>query len=83
MVHLTAENLPSFGVVRIGPVFTPGEHRGRGIASHVVGELTRRGLEAGHRLCLFTDQANPTSNKIYEAVGYRPVTDMAEHVIEV
>ncbi len=37
----------------------------RGIASYVVGELTRRGLEAGHRMCLFTDQANPTSNKIY------------------
>lgn len=83
VVHLSGENLPSFGVVRIGPVFTPGEHRGRGIASHVVGELTRRGLKAGHRVCLFTDRANPTSNKIYEALGYRPVTDMAEHLIRV
>ena len=64
-------------------MFTPKEHRGGGIASYVVGELTRRGLAAGHRMCLFTDQANPTSNKIYEALGYRPVTDMAEHLIEV
>ena len=83
VVHLTGAGLPSFGVGRIGPVFTPREHRGRGIASYVVGELTRRGLEAGHRMCLFTDQANPTSNKIYETLGYRPVTDMAEHLIEV
>lgn len=83
VVHLTGAGLPSFGVSRIGPVFTPKEHRGGGIASYVVGELTRRGLEAGHRMCLFTDQANPTSNKIYEGLGYRPVTDMAEHLIEV
>ena len=81
VAHLSGASLPSYGVSRIGPVYTPPEHRGRGIASYVVGELTRRGLAAGHRMCLFTDQANPTSNKIYEALGYRPVVEMAEHVI--
>jgi GNAT superfamily N-acetyltransferase len=83
VAHLTGGSLPSFGVARLGPVYTPRQHRGRGIASHVVGELTRRGLAAGPRMCLFTDQANPTSNKIYEALGYRPVTDMAEHLVDV
>ena len=83
VAHLTGANPPSFGVARIGPVYTPRPHRGRGVASHVVGELTRRGLEAGHRMCLFTDQANPTSNKIYEAIGYHPVTDMADHLVGV
>ena len=34
-------------------------------------------LEQGARACLFTDRANPTSNKIYAALGYRPVVDMA------
>jgi GNAT superfamily N-acetyltransferase len=82
IVHLSGAGLPSYGVSRIGPVFTPKEHRGAGIASYVVGELTRTGLEAGHRMCLFTDQANPTSNKIYEALGYRPVVDMAHLVID-
>jgi GNAT superfamily N-acetyltransferase len=82
VAHLSGASLPSYGVSRIGPVYTPPEHRGRGIASYVVGELTRRGLEAGHRMCLFTDQANPTSNKIYEGLGYRPVVEMAEHVID-
>lgn len=81
VAHLSGSGLPSYGVGRIGPVYTPKEHRGRGIASYVVGELTRRGLEAGHRMCLFTDQANPTSNKIYEALGYEPVVDMAEHLV--
>ncbi|HYJ27895.1 MAG TPA: GNAT family N-acetyltransferase [Nocardioides sp.] len=81
--HLTGAGLPSYGVSRIGPVYTPKEFRGRGIASHVVGELTRRGLEAGSRMCLFTDQANPTSNKIYAGLGYAPVVDMAEHLVRV
>ena len=81
VAHLTGAGLPSYGVSRIGPVFTPREHRGRGIASYVVGELTRRGLEAGVRMCLFTDRANPTSNKIYAGLGYEPVVDMAEHLV--
>ena len=81
ITHLTGSGLPSYGVARIGPVFTPREFRGRGIASYVVGELTRRGLEAGQRMCLFTDRANPTSNRIYAALGYEPVIDMAEHLV--
>ena len=81
VAHLTGAGLPAYGVSRIGPVFTPREFRGRGIASYVVGELTRRGLEAGHRMCLFTDRANPTSNKIYAALGYEPTVDMAEHLV--
>lgn len=83
VAHLSGAGLPSYGVSRIGPVFAPREHRGHGIASHVVGELTRRGLEAGHRMCLFTDLANPTSNKIYSGLGYAPVVDMAEHVVRI
>ncbi|GAA1444792.1 hypothetical protein GCM10009641_64550 [Mycobacterium cookii] len=83
LAHLSGAGLPAYGVSRIGPVFTPSEHRGHGIASYVVGELTRRGLEAGHRMCLFTDLANPTSNKIYSNLGYAPVVDMAEHVVRI
>ena len=41
--------------------------------------VSQRLLAAGSRVCLFTDQANPTSNHIYEALGYRPVVDMADH----
>lgn len=81
VVHLTGWSRPAFGVIRIGPVYTPREHRGLGYASAAVGEVSRRVLEAGHRACLFTDQANPTSNKIYEALGYQRVVDMAEVVV--
>ena len=80
-VHLTGFNAPSFGVARVGPVYTPKEHRGRGYASAGVAEVSRRLLDEGARVCLFTDQANPTSNRIYQALGYRPVVDMANLVV--
>lgn len=77
VVHLTGFNAPAFGVARIGPVYTPPEHRGRGYASATVAEASRRLRADGARICLFTDQANPTSNHVYEALGFRPVVDMA------
>lgn len=80
-VHLTGANPPSFGVARVGPVYTPPSQRGRGWASNAVAEVSRLILVEGARACLFTDQANPTSNKIYAALGYRPVVDMANLVV--
>ena len=80
-VHVTGANPPAFGVARIGPVYTPPEERGHGWASNAVFEVSRRLQSAGARVCLFTDQANPTSNRIYAALGYRPVADMANLVI--
>jgi len=80
-VHLTGANPPSFGVARIGPVYTPPAQRGRGWASNAVAAVSHRMRADGTRVCLFTDQANPTSNKIYTTLGYRPVVDMANLVI--
>jgi GNAT superfamily N-acetyltransferase len=81
-VHLTAANPPANGVTRIGPVYTPKGHRGRGYASRAVAEISRQYVEHGIRCCLFTDQANPTSNRVYEAIGYRPVVDMVNLLVE-
>jgi FR47-like protein len=80
-VHLTGVSPPAFGVARVGPVYTPPAQRGRGWASNAVARLSRRVQADGARVCLFTDQANPTSNKIYAALGFRPVADMANLVI--
>ncbi|WP_067651571.1 GNAT family N-acetyltransferase [Nocardia harenae] len=80
-VHLTGTNPPVAGVGRIGPVYTPPEQRGRGWASAAVAEASRLLAATGAGVCLFTDLANPTSNKIYRRIGYRPVTDMAELVL--
>ena len=62
--------------VRIGPVYTPPELRGRGYASALTAAVTQRLLDGGLRFCfLFTDLANPTSNSIYQRIGYEPVSD--------
>jgi hypothetical protein len=52
-----------------------------GYASAAVVEVSRRSRDAGIRVCLFTDQANPTSNAIYQRLGYHPIVDMADLVI--
>ena len=80
-VHLTGANPPAYGVTRIGPVYTPTPHRGRGYASAAVAQISRQYVDRGVRVCLFTDQANPVSNHIYEAIGYRPVVDMVNLLI--
>jgi len=63
--------------IRIGPVYTPPELRARGYATSLTAAATQDQLDRGRRFCfLFTDLANPTSNKIYEAIGYRAVCDV-------
>jgi len=65
--------------VRIGPVYTPPDLRGRGYATSLTAEVSERRLAAGRRFCfLYTDLANPTSNAIYERIGYRRVCESAE-----
>ncbi|MEJ7793880.1 MAG: GNAT family N-acetyltransferase [Gaiellaceae bacterium] len=64
---------------RIGPVYTPREHRGRGYGSAATAAVSAARLVAGRRFCfLYTDLSNPTSNKIYVALGYRRVCDSLE-----
>lgn len=65
--------------VRIGPVYTPPAERGRGYASALVASISRDRLDEGKRFCfLFTDLANPTSNRIYERIGYERVCESAQ-----
>jgi GNAT superfamily N-acetyltransferase len=80
-VHLSAMHPPSFGAARIAPVYTPPEHRGHGYAGNTVAALSQRILDAGAVPCLYTDQANPASNRLYAALGYRPVVDMVDLLV--
>ena len=67
--------------IRIGPVYTPPEHRRRGYATTLVADLSAWLLEQGHRACfLYTDLANPTSNRIYVEIGYERVCDAMEFI---
>lgn len=61
---------------RIGPVYTPPDLRRRGYASALTAGVSAWLLSRGRRFCfLYTDQSNPTSNRIYADVGFRPVCD--------
>lgn len=64
------------GMARIGPVYTPPAHRGRGYGSAVTAAASRRLTDSGVAdVVLFTDLANPVSNSIYQRIGYQPVED--------
>jgi GNAT superfamily N-acetyltransferase len=77
-VSMAAWAGPTPNGVRINLVYTPRELRRRGYASAAVAALTRRMLDGGKKFCfLYTDLANPTSNKIYRAIGYEHVRDDA------
>ncbi len=65
--------------VRVGYVYTPDEHRRRGYATALVAHVSRHILDSGFRRCvLYTDLANPTSNRIYRSIGYHPVQDVMD-----
>jgi hypothetical protein len=79
VVSMAAVTVAQGEVSRVGLVYTPAENRKRGFASVCVASLTARELTTPGRTCmLYTDLANPTSNSIYQAVGYRRVGDAVE-----
>lgn len=79
-VSMAAWNGPTPSGMRIGPVYTPPEHRNHGYASANVAALSQRMLDSGRRFCfLYTDLANPVSNSIYQQIGYRQVCDVDEY----
>jgi predicted GNAT family acetyltransferase len=67
---------PTPNGIRVNLVYTLPPFRGRGYASNLVAQLSQHLLDTGRKFCfLYTDLANPTSNKIYRAVGYEPLSE--------
>lgn len=62
--------------IRVSGVYTPPKFRRKGYASALVAGLSQKLLNEGSEFCfLYTDLANPTSNNIYQKIGYEPVGD--------
>ncbi len=79
-VSLVVAGSPTPHGIRIGPVYTPPVARRRGYASALTAAVSQEQIDRGCRYCfLFTDLANPTSNQIYQSIGYEPVTDVAQY----
>jgi predicted GNAT family acetyltransferase len=74
-VCLAGLSIPVGGAIRVGPVYTPPAHRGRGYASALVADRSAAVRADGLRCLLYADLANPTSNRIYRAMGYRAVAE--------
>jgi GNAT superfamily N-acetyltransferase len=78
-VSIAGLSIPTGGAVRVGPVYTPPERRGRGYASALVAQRSAAARAEGLRCLLYADLANPTSNGIYRAMGYGPVAELVRY----
>ncbi|MFJ6844393.1 GNAT family N-acetyltransferase [Streptomyces griseoluteus] len=76
-VSLAGQLPESAGQIRVAPVYTPAALRGHGYAGAVTAEVSARAAATGAEVLLFTDLANPVSNRLYQRLGYRPVADFA------
>ncbi|MDX3662445.1 GNAT family N-acetyltransferase [Streptomyces sp. ID05-26A] len=79
-VSWAASTTPLCGVSRVGPVYTPPEHRRHGYAAAVTAAVSQwaYGEGAGH-VVLAADVANPTANSVYQGIGFRAFSDWSEY----
>ncbi|WP_053738935.1 GNAT family N-acetyltransferase [Nocardia sp. NRRL S-836] len=79
-VSWAASTTPVGGVSRVGPVYTPPEHRRHGYAAAVTAAVSRWAHRegAGH-VVLTADLADPTANSVYQRIGFRHVSDWSEY----
>jgi len=80
IVSMAMQTRPIAHSVSVSGVYTPPKHRRQGYAGALVAHLSQHLLDQGFRFVnLFTDLDNPTSNKIYQEVGYHPVCDFRSY----
>jgi predicted GNAT family acetyltransferase len=82
-VSMAAQARPTANGMAINGVFTPPGNRCQGYASALVAAVSQMNLDAGKKFCtLYTDTDNPTSNSIYQKIGYKPVGDATVYRFE-
>ncbi len=80
LVSMAVYTGPTPNGIRISGVYTPPEFRGQGYASACVAAVSQLQLDSGRTFVfLFTDLANPTSNKIYQQIGYEMVGEATDY----
>ncbi|EEL59875.1 GNAT family N-acetyltransferase [Bacillus toyonensis] len=76
LVSVAAKTRPTTNNITVNFVYTPKEARKKGYASNCVAALSQRMLDEGYKTTtLYTDLANPTSNKIYQEIGYEQIAE--------
>lgn len=77
-VSMAACSRPTANGINISYVYTPKDFRGRGYASACVASLCSELLQTYRHCTLYTDLGNPTSNAIYQRIGFVPHCDSAQ-----
>lgn len=81
IVSMNFVGRPTKNGISISGVYTPKVYRGNGYASAVVALTSLKMLELGKKFCvLYTDTSNPTSNSIYQKIGYQEIA-MSRHYL--
>ncbi|WP_242289425.1 GNAT family N-acetyltransferase [Bacillus cereus group sp. BfR-BA-01319] len=76
LVSVAAKTRPTTNNITVNFVYTLKEARKKGYASSCVAALSQRMLDEGYKTTtLYTDLANPTSNKIYQEIGYEKIAE--------
>ncbi|MCH4826543.1 GNAT family N-acetyltransferase [Planococcus halocryophilus] len=73
---------PSKNGITVSFVFTPKAYRANGYARTLVAEVTEELLLEYDFVMLYTDLANPTSNKIYREIGYEQIANPVHLIFE-
>ncbi|QNJ95417.1 GNAT family N-acetyltransferase [Mycolicibacterium fluoranthenivorans] len=81
-VSMARVHAPLAGVSRIGPVYTPPEHRGHGYAAAVTAAAARHAHRRGaDEVVLFADAANPLANRVYQRIGFTAVDEHLQYAL--
>jgi GNAT superfamily N-acetyltransferase len=76
--HAPTVETSSGSITRIGPVFTPEDMRGRRYGSAVTAALCEELVGRGSRVILYTDADYPTSNRVYQRLGFREIDNLVQ-----
>ncbi|AZZ36614.1 hypothetical protein CIK05_07365 [Bdellovibrio sp. qaytius] len=80
-VSMDATSRPTKNGVTVNAVYTPKTYRKKGYASALVASTSQLMLNSGKKFCvLYTDLANPTSNKIYQDIGYNEIATSVNYI---
>lgn len=75
VVSIMKKSRPTEQGITVSFVYTPKEHRKKGYARTMVAAGSEELLKHYKFCVLYTDMLNPTSNKIYQEIGYQKIAD--------
>lgn len=80
--HAPLAETPAGKVGRIGSIYTEPTQRGQGYGSAITHHIAQQLLTTCSTVLLYADAANPTSNSIYEHLGFTKVAEIVEFTID-